>query len=79
MQKHKLLERLKNNPKGATFNDIRTLLSQEGFRLDRVAGSHHVFKRPGITFIIPVHHNRVKSVYVKRLIELIEEGKGKQS
>ena len=78
MQKRKLLERLKNNPKGATFADIRTLLLQEGFHLDRVTGSHHIFKRPGITFPIPVHHNRVKSVYVKRVIELIEETKGKQ-
>lgn len=77
MQKRKLLERLKNNPKGATFDDIRTLLSQEGFQLDRVTGSHHIFKRPGITFVIPVHHNRVKSVYVKRVIDLIEETKGK--
>jgi predicted RNA binding protein YcfA (HicA-like mRNA interferase family) len=75
MRKGKLLERLKNNSKGATFSDIRTLLSQEGFELDRVTGSHHVFKRPGVTFVVPVHSNRVKSVYVKRLIELIEDAK----
>jgi predicted RNA binding protein YcfA (HicA-like mRNA interferase family) len=72
MRKLKLLERLKNNPHGATFADIRTLLLQEGFALDRVAGSHHIFKRSGVTFVIPVHKGRVKSVYVKRVIELIE-------
>lgn len=77
MQRRKLLERLKNNPQGATFDDIRRLLSQEGFELDRVTGSHHIFKRPGITFVIPVHRNRVKSVYVKRVIELIEDAEGK--
>lgn len=77
MQRHKLIERLKNNPKGATFDDIRRLLLQEGFELDHVTGSHHIFKRPGITFVIPVHNNRVKSVYVKRVIELIEEAKEK--
>jgi predicted RNA binding protein YcfA (HicA-like mRNA interferase family) len=77
MQRRKLIERLKNNPKGATFADIRRLLLQEGFDLDRVTGSHHIFKRPGITFAIPVHKNRVKSVYVKRVIELIEEAKEK--
>jgi predicted RNA binding protein YcfA (HicA-like mRNA interferase family) len=27
------------------------LLSQEGFELDRVTGSHHIFKRSGITFV----------------------------
>jgi predicted RNA binding protein YcfA (HicA-like mRNA interferase family) len=50
---------------------------QEGFDLDHVSGSHHIFKRPEITFAIPVHNNRVKSVYVKRVIELIEEAKEK--
>ncbi|MGI9066258.1 MAG: type II toxin-antitoxin system HicA family toxin [Pyrinomonadaceae bacterium] len=78
MRKRKLLERLKNNPRSATFDDIRTLLSQEGFTLDRVTGSHHIFKRVGLTFVIPVHGNRVKSVYVKRVVELIEaKGKSK--
>ncbi len=77
MRRQKLLDRLKNNINGATFDDIRTLLSQEGFRLDRVAGSHHIFKKSGITFVIPVHSNRVKSVYVKRVIELVEQAKGK--
>ncbi len=78
MRKHKLLERLRNNLRGATFDDIRTLLSQEGFTLDRETGSHHIFKRPGLTFVIPVHDNRVKSVYVKRVVELLEaKGKSK--
>jgi predicted RNA binding protein YcfA (HicA-like mRNA interferase family) len=76
MRKHKLLDRLTNNPKDATFDDIRTLLSHEGFHLDRVTGSHHVFKKSGITFVIPVHSNRVKSVYVKRVIALIEQARG---
>lgn len=76
MRKLKLLERLTNNPEGATFNDIRTLLLQEGFRLERVTGSHHIFKKLGITFVIPVHANRVKSVYVRRMIALIKQAKG---
>lgn len=76
MRKLKLLERLKNNPVGVTFDDIRTLLLREGFHLDRITGSHHVFKKAGITFVIPVHANRVKSVYVKRVIELVEQAQG---
>jgi len=72
MGKQKLLQRLTNNPTGATFDDIRTLLLYEGFKLDRVTGSHHIFKKPGITFVIPVHANRVKSVYVRRVIALIK-------
>ena len=72
MRKLKLLQRLKNSPKSATFDDVRRLLLQQGFILDRVTGSHHLFKRAGTIFVIPVHANRVKSIYVKRVIELIE-------
>lgn len=77
MKRLKLLKRLKNNPGGATFDDIRRLLWHEGFRLDRITGSHHIFKKSDVIFVIPVHANRVKSVYVKRVIKLIEETKEK--
>jgi predicted RNA binding protein YcfA (HicA-like mRNA interferase family) len=77
MRKIKLLNRLTKKPKEATLDDIRKLLAHEGFALDRVTGSHHIFKKAGVTFVIPVHGNRVKSVYVKRVIALIEEAKGK--
>ena len=51
---------------------IRKLLELEGFVLDRITGSHHIFEREDIVFVVPTHRNRVKSVYVKRVIELIE-------
>ncbi|WP_017300438.1 type II toxin-antitoxin system HicA family toxin [Nodosilinea nodulosa] len=72
-KRDKLRERLKNNPADARFSDIRKLLEYEGFVLDRVTGSHHVFLKDDITFVIPVHNNKVKTVYVKRVIELIEQ------
>ena len=71
-KKEKLLELLKNSPNNVTFGDIRKLLELEGFNLDRITGSHHIFKRDEIVLVIPVHNNRVKSVYVKRVVELIE-------
>lgn len=72
VKKEKLLQRLKNSPNNATFTDIRKLLELEGFILDRITGSHHVFEKEDIVFVVPTHSNRVKSVYVKRVIELIE-------
>ncbi|ELS32268.1 MULTISPECIES: type II toxin-antitoxin system HicA family toxin [Pseudanabaena] len=71
-KKEKLLELLRNSPNNVTFGDIRKLLELEGFDLDRITGSHHIFKRDEIVLVIPVHNNRVKSVYVKRVVELIE-------
>jgi predicted RNA binding protein YcfA (HicA-like mRNA interferase family) len=77
-KREKLRERLKNNPTDATFSDIRKLLEQEGFVLDRIAGSHHIFVRDEIILPIPVHNNKVKTVYTKRLIEIIEPAETQQ-
>ncbi|NUN63341.1 type II toxin-antitoxin system HicA family toxin [Pseudanabaena biceps] len=71
-KKDKLLELLKNSPNNVTFGDIRKLLELEGFDLDRITGSHHIFKKDEIVLVIPVHNNRVKAIYVKRVVELIE-------
>jgi predicted RNA binding protein YcfA (HicA-like mRNA interferase family) len=71
-KREKLVERLKNSPQNATFADIRSLLEYEGFYLDRVTGSHHIFKYAEITFVIPVHNNRLKAIYVRKILELID-------
>ncbi|PSB18952.1 type II toxin-antitoxin system HicA family toxin [Phormidesmis priestleyi ULC007] len=72
-RREKLRSRLKNNPNNAIFSDIWKLLEQEGFVLDRITGSHHIFTKDEITFVVPVHNNKVKTIYVKRVIELIDQ------
>ncbi len=76
-QRDKLLEKIKRSPNNVTFDQVRKLLESESFYIDRVTGSHHVFRKGDIIFVVPVHNNRVKLVYVKRLIEIIEESHGK--
>ena len=71
-KREKLIARLINSPQNTTFSDIRNLLEYEGFYLDRVTGSHHIFKYAETTFVIPVHNNRVKAIYVRKVLELIE-------
>jgi predicted RNA binding protein YcfA (HicA-like mRNA interferase family) len=72
-KREKLHKRLKNNPNSSTFSDIRKLLEQEGFALDRITGSHHIFTKDEITFVVPVHNRKVKTIYVKRVLDLIEQ------
>ncbi len=72
-KKEKLRERLKKNPNNATLSDSWKLLEQEGFVLNRITGSHHLFTKNEVTFVILVHNNKVKTIYVKRVIELIEQ------
>jgi Predicted periplasmic or secreted lipoprotein len=71
-KREKLLESIRNSPNNVTFAQVRRLLENSGFSLDRISGSHHVFRRDDTIFAIPVHNNRVKIVYVKRVIEIIE-------
>ncbi len=71
-KREKLIEQLTNSPNNATFADIRKLLEYEGFYLDRVTGSHHIFKYTETTFVIPVHNNKVKAIYVRKVLELIK-------
>ena len=72
-KKIKQIYKIKSNPKSVKFNDLITLLEEYGFELKRVSGSHHIYNREEITFPIPVHNNRVKEIYVKRVLSLIEK------
>ena len=72
-KREKLIDRLTNSPQNATFSDIRNLLEYEGFYLDRVTGSHQIFIYAETIFAIPVHSNRVKTIYVEKVLALIEQ------
>ena len=74
-KKDKILAQLKASPHNARFSDIRNLLEEEGFVLDRIAGSHHIFRKESTIFVVPMHNNRVKVVYVKRAIAIVEDMK----
>jgi predicted RNA binding protein YcfA (HicA-like mRNA interferase family) len=72
-KREKLLEAIKQSPNNVTFAKIRKLLEHDGFILERITGSHHVFRKEAAIFVVPVHKNKVKAVYVKRVVEIIEE------
>jgi hypothetical protein len=49
MNRRRLLRRLASGAlKNGAFSDFRSLVAGFGFRLDRVAGSHHIFFHPSI-------------------------------
>ncbi len=73
VKKEKLFDKIRNNPSGVRFSDLRKLLEDENFLLERITGSHHIFKKESYIFVIPVHDGHVKTVYVKKVIDLIEE------
>ncbi len=72
-KREKLIERLTNNHQNATFADLHNLLEYEGFYLDNVTDTHHIFIYAETIFAIPVDRDRVKTIYVQKVLELIEQ------
>jgi predicted RNA binding protein YcfA (HicA-like mRNA interferase family) len=61
------------------FAEVRARLEQAGYRLARVAGSHHIFTRPGAGLVsIPVHHGKVKPFYVRQVEKIVGEAEGQK-
>jgi hypothetical protein len=71
-KREKLIDRLTNNPQNTTFADLRNLLEYEGFYLDNMTDTHHIFIYAETIFAIPIHSNRVKRIYVEKVLELID-------
>ena len=59
------------------FPAIRARLESAGWKLKRISGSHHVFVKPGkLPVSIPVHRNKVKAVYARKVQQILEEEQG---
>ena len=50
------------------FTDVLRELTNNGWKLVRVSGSHHIFAKEGeLPLSIPVHRNKVKPCYEKKI------------
>lgn len=69
----KLLHKLKQSKSEVRFEDIAKLLANHGFHLISSKGSHFKFRNQnGKSYVIPVHKSKVKSIYVKQIINDLE-------
>lgn len=74
----KRFERIMNNPKEIKWNELRVIAEHYGLTVENPKGGSHFIvyhhEDPENTMIpVPVHSNRVKTIYVKKIIALIEE------
>jgi predicted RNA binding protein YcfA (HicA-like mRNA interferase family) len=74
-QKDKLLQRVRNNPKGVRFEELDALLTQFGFeRRQPKGGSSHYVYRHGATMITVARHKPfIHSQAVKDVVEMIDQ------
>jgi predicted RNA binding protein YcfA (HicA-like mRNA interferase family) len=72
-QLDKLIRRFLQRPPAVRFSEVRRLLGAFGFSLVRTRGSHHLFEHPdGRQLCVPVKDQRVKRVYVLRVVEMLD-------
>jgi len=76
IQVNKTLERMRNNPRDWTINDLKTLANMDW----RQPGTSHVtFSYPGLAPLTVPSHKPVKPIYVMRFLDLLDsvgEGNG---
>jgi len=73
-RREKRLQKIRQNPKNVSFDDLKQLLQDYGFELRRVTGSHHIFEYTlegeRLKFIVPFGRP-VKPYYIKEAIRII--------
>lgn len=67
----KLIEKMKNRPKGIRFSEADKVLNRYGYILKRSEGSHRHYANSQGDVITIVENNPLKSVYVKDILERI--------
>jgi predicted RNA binding protein YcfA (HicA-like mRNA interferase family) len=74
-KRDKRLQKLRQNQKSVSYDDLKQVLLDHGFEIDRVAGSHHIFQvtADGVTYTlnVPVHGD-VKPVYIRQALSIID-------
>ena len=49
--------------------DLIKLLKKNGWKLDRINGSHHIFRKEGMTVSIPVHGTDVPTGLLHQILK----------
>jgi len=68
-------QKIRRNPRDVRFQDFVSWLNDNGFSLDRVNGSHHIFVHPKIETLINAQKKKdgnAKAYQVKEAIKIID-------
>ncbi len=69
-------QRLRQNPRNVSLDELRQVLEDYGFWLDRIVGSHHIFRAEvgGQVWKVVIPFNKpIKIIYVKQALQAIDE------
>ena len=70
MKVETLIERVRKSHAPLSLSEFEKIARHFGFELDHVTGSHHVFRNwTGRKYVVPVHHKKVKAVYLRNFLK----------
>ena len=75
-KRRKRLERIRQNPKNVSLDELRHVLEDYGFEYRQTVGSHHIFSYflGGQSKLLVVPFKRpLKPIYVKRALKVIDQ------
>lgn len=74
MKSEKLFRKILSGSKNVSFSDFAQLLRAFRFELDRINGSHHIFKHKDVTELINIQNvkGKVKPYQIKQFLSIIE-------
>ena len=74
MNNKRFLQKILFSQNNIKFKDIVSLIESLGFSLDRISGSHHIFKHEDIPILINLQRvkGEVKPYQVRQLLKIIE-------
>jgi hypothetical protein len=75
MTPEKILQQILSGTKSIRFNEFKKLVEAFGFILDRTRGSHHIFKKDGVTEFINVqnYNGEAKRYQIKQFLDIVEK------
>lgn len=74
MKPIKIYQLVLSGSKNVAFSDFIKLLESFGFNLERISGSHHIFKHPLLLELINIQNvkGKVKPYQIKQFLSLVE-------
>lgn len=81
-KREKRLQKIRQNPKNVSLEDLAKLLEDYGFWLDHVTGSHHIFRAEhgnSVWKLTIPYQKPIKIVYVRQALTAIDEIRQLQS
>jgi predicted RNA binding protein YcfA (HicA-like mRNA interferase family) len=71
MDRRELWRRVKQHRKSVKFEELVRLLEAYGWELDRIRGSHYIYKHGSLTLSVPFRRPTVLPIYVDKVLALL--------